>query len=128
MPWIYSITRGIFERPCPLPNGKPSRFEAYSGKEGIWRDNYDYEGARDLGPIPRGEYRIGPAYDHPKLGKITMNLTPLFHQALGRTNFRIHGNNKSNDASTGCIILDKEFREAVAEAVRNGDTLLTVVE
>ena len=128
MPWIYSVTRKSFFRSCPMPNGKPSNFPGYSGKRGQWRDNYEKEGVSNLGPIPRGDYRIGQAYEHTKLGPVTMNLDPINHNALGRTVFRIHGNNKNIDASTGCIILDKAFRDVIADAVKNGDSLLTVIE
>ena len=36
-----------------------------------------------------------------------MNLTPLGHNALGRTGFMIHGNNVQDNASQGCVILDQ---------------------
>jgi hypothetical protein len=53
-----------------------------------------------------------------------MNLTPIGHNALSRTAFRIHGNNQANNASTGCIILDLHFRQQIAAS---SDRTLEVV-
>ena len=38
------------------------------------------ESIANIGPLPRGRYFIGPAYDHPKLGPVTMNLTRQIHR------------------------------------------------
>lgn len=88
----------------------------YSGcSEG--RNNPNLESRHDLGPIPRGYYHIGPAYHHPVLGPLTMNLTPdVLTDTFGRSLFRIHGNNAENDASHGCIILNKQTRLLVSQS------------
>lgn len=89
----------------------------YSGF-GIGKNSLDYEAVHDVGPIPRGWYRIGPAYDSPHCGPVTMNLNPLDStNTFGRDSFRIHGDNATHDASHGCVILDRPVREALAASV-----------
>ena len=60
------------------------------------------------------------------LGPLTMDLTSIGHKALGRTHFRIHGDNKQMNftASDGCIILSRPIRARIANS---GDTRLEVV-
>lgn len=87
--------------------------KGYAGT-GAGRDNPDMEDVAYVGPIPRGDYDIGPAYSHPSLGPVVMNLDPVGHTARGRTHFRIHGDNTSNDASEGCIILGPSIRKKIA--------------
>jgi hypothetical protein len=89
------------------------------------RNNPDMEAVQAKGPIPRGLWRIGRAYKHDNLGPICMNLDPVDHDALGRTLFRIHGNNRADDASHGCIILDRPTRTMIA---MSADRLLEVVK
>jgi hypothetical protein len=84
----------------------------YSGHaEG--RNNPDLESAPNIGPIPRGDYEIGPAHKSERTGPMTMNLTPIGHNALGRTDFRMHGDNTNHDASHGCIIEGPAIRREV---------------
>lgn len=88
-----------------------------------------------VGPLPRGKYKIGPAYHHPKLGPVTMNLTPdPTNEMFGRSDFRIHGFavddpntpiNETEYSSEGCIIQLRPVREAIAAGA---DRDLTVVE
>lgn len=86
--------------------------EGYSG-HGEGRNNPEMETVHDLGPIPRGLWRIGDPVNHPRMGPLTFPLIPIGHDAHGRTGFFIHGNNAANDASHGCPILDHEIREHV---------------
>lgn len=95
----------------------------YSGL-GEARNNPDMEDVRGMGPIPRGPYRIGPAYHHPKLGPLTFDLTPIGHAAHGRSAFRIHGDNKSGTASHGCIIAGRTIRQRIRD---DNETVLQVV-
>lgn len=97
--------------------------QGYSGT-GEGRNNRSQEGVPNVGPIPRGKYKIGKARRHKSLGPLVMNLDPVGHDALGRSAFRIHGDNLRGDASEGCIILSRPIRKAVAES---GDDELTVV-
>lgn len=89
-------------------------FEAtsYSGKD-EGRNNPAMEGVPSVGPIPRGLYHIDAARDGGHLGPVVMNLDPVGHDALGRTLFRMHGDNARHDASDGCIILGRTIREAI---------------
>ena len=83
---------------------------------------------KGVGPLPRGKYRIGPAYHHPHLGPVTMNLTPdPSNEMFGRGDFRIHGASEDNPeySSEGCIIQMRPVREAIAAGA---DRDLTVVE
>jgi Protein of unknown function (DUF2778) len=120
MPWRYSQTTGQLTL-----NGHPVAV-GYSGK-GPGRNNPQLEQARNVGPIPRGHYRIGPAHAHAAKGPVTMNLTPVGHLAHHRTAFLIHGDSRSHpgDASEGCIILTPAIRRRIAAS---GDYVLEVVE
>jgi hypothetical protein len=87
--------------------------EGYSGT-GVGRNAPALEWMHDVGPIPAGEWLIGPMNsDHPHLGPDVMALTPVGHDAHGRTDFFIHGNNSTNDASHGCIIQLHGVRMAI---------------
>jgi Protein of unknown function (DUF2778) len=97
----------------------------YSGR-GAGKFNPAMEGERNVGPIPRGMYRIGGQFDHPTKGSVTMGLTPVGHAALGRTEFLIHGDSREHpgEASEGCIVLGRVLRQVVADS---GDIELEVV-
>lgn len=88
----------------------------YSGTaEG--RNNPSLEDKPNLGPIPRGVYTIGPVYTHELLGPLVMDLIPEPDtKTFGRSLFRIHGNNLENDASHGCVILNKQTRFLVSQS------------
>lgn len=67
------------------------------------------------GPIPRGVWKIGRPIHHQRLGPVSLPLTPFGHDACGRSEFFIHGDNSRGDrsASSGCIILPRSTREAI---------------
>ena len=117
MPWTYDQQSGRFYT--------PSGVAATSGVSGDFLHvNYSPSQALPFaGPIPRGFYQIGHAYHHPVLGPVTMDLSPIGHTALGRTDFRIHGTKGHHWASAGCIILGPETRQQIA---MSGDRVLTV--
>ena len=96
----------------------------YSGYS-YGRDNPDFEHITDVGPIPRGEYRMRRVFS-PHLRPPVIELIPLCQTAHGRTDFRIHGDNAEANytASHGCIIMRKETRMIVADSA---DDLLEVV-
>ena len=112
--WIYEQDTGEFfhevagdEQPVGV---------GYSGT-GVGRNNPKAQAIHDVGPIPLGRYRIGMVYSHPALGPLTMNLTPCGGQDMfDRDAFRMHGNNAKNDASHGCIILDRPIRLMVSQS------------
>lgn len=81
-----------------------------------------------VGPLPQGLYTIGPAYDNPHTGPITLNLEPdPANQMFGRSLFRIHGDTAAmnHTASDGCIILPKVVRLAINAGLAQ-DNQLTV--
>lgn len=120
MPWTYHQRTGRMEF------GKSLVGTGYSGK-GTAMNNPAKEKEKAQGPIPRGKWAIGRAYQHKDLGKITMSLGPVGHDAHGRTAFRIHGDNRAhnNTASSGCIILGPTVRSRIDSSA---DRVLEVVE
>jgi hypothetical protein len=85
----------------------------YSGA-GPGRNNPKLQFVRNVGPIPRGHYKIGPPHDTATHGPYVMVLTPLpGTHTHGRAGFLIHGDNRRHDASHGCIILDRLLRHRV---------------
>lgn len=117
MPWVYDQSSGEIRLNGQLVGS------GYAGK-GLGRDNPDMEHIRDTGPIPRGTYSIGAAYEHPILGPMVMNLDPVGHTAHGRDLFRIHGDNAINNASEGCIVLGPSIRKRISAS---NDRTLEVV-
>lgn len=89
------------------------------------RNNPDMEHIRGKGPIPRGRWRIGAMRKSARVGPYAMDLTPVGHNAHGRTAFMIHGDDKEGDASRGCIILNRILRLKIDAS---GDRDLDVVE
>lgn len=120
MPWTYHQNTG------QLAWHNQKIGVGYSGL-GSGRNNPNEEKTRNVGPIPRGRYRIGPAHTHRTKGPWTMTLTPNGHTAHGRTAFLVHGDSRTNpgNASEGCIVLPPDIRIRMA---RSGDTVLEVVE
>ncbi len=110
MTWTYNSKTGALWTPTGAIAGY-----GYSGT-GMGRDNPDMQDRPMIGPTPRGRYTIGPSYKHSKLGPVVMNLDPIGHDALGRSLFRIHGDNARHDASNGCIILSRALREMIAKS------------
>jgi RHS repeat-associated protein len=80
------------------------------------------------GPIPVGDWSIGPMHSSPNTGVGTMNLTPVpGTNTFGRTLFRIHGDNsaRNHSASTGCIVAPRNVRDRVEAST---DKCLRVVQ
>ncbi len=131
MSWRYSQSTGDLAR---LVNGAVVFTvvkTGYSGHaEGL--NNPDMEHVRGVGPIPRGQWRIGPPYDSDSLGPYTLPLWYLEDgnfddsAAYGRSAFRVHGDNsaRNRSASHGCIVLPRKVRELIAES---SDSLLEVI-
>lgn len=123
MAWIYESSTGslLFSEDNSLFGQLVGK--GYSGKKG-YKNNILYDTVKNVGPIPPGTYMIGLSYNSVTKGPMTMNLNPFGHHAFGRTLFRIHGNNRINDASEGCIILHPEIRKKIGES---NDKVLIVV-
>ena len=124
MPWSYSQSTGQLTH-----NGAPV-ITGYSGAgmtAATGRNNSSMQNVAYQGPIPQGQWHIGPAHTHhTQHGSlpVAMVLSPVGHNALGRTNFLIHGNNSANNASQGCVILDNPTRHQISTS---GDNILNVV-
>jgi hypothetical protein len=117
MSWTYNQSTGQLTR-----NGRTVA-TGYSGT-GPGRNNPDLENQRNVGPIPRGRYSIGPAHDTRTHGPHVMVLTPDGHNARGRDGFLIHGDNTRHDASLGCVVLPRDIRDQISNS---GDNQLEVV-
>ena len=111
MPWMYSQSTGQLHHDGVLigTGYSGAGFNAATG-----RNNPSMQNVPNQGPIPTGQYQIGASYNHPQKGPISMNLTPIGHNALGRSGFMIHGNNVQNNASQGCILLGPAIRQQIA--------------
>jgi hypothetical protein len=132
MPWTYYQSTGVLEH-----NGKPFAAGGYSGAY-VFVNNPDKEAFHDMGPIPRGNWWIGPPTNYYTGKKYALPLTPVGHQAYGRKHILIHGDllhrkepghgvstPPQRAASSGCIILSPE---AVRRAIwQSGDRALQVL-
>ncbi|MCF6211424.1 MAG: DUF2778 domain-containing protein [Gammaproteobacteria bacterium] len=69
----------------------------------------------DVGPIPRGKYRIDSPRTSANTGPYVLPLLPVGHTAHGRANFQIHGDSikSPGTASSGCIIMPRAVREKI---------------
>lgn len=119
VPWIYEQSTG------KLRWNQKLAARGYSGF-GAGLNNPKLEHMRDVGPIPKGKWKISRPYNSKTKGPHVMALTPVGHDALGRTEFMIHGDNakKNKSASNGCIILGPADRKAISAS---GDDDLEVV-
>jgi hypothetical protein len=106
MPWTYVQKTGELLSP-------DYKYVAtgYAG-DGKGRNNPDMQGVVMTGPLPRGLWRMTAVKDSPNTGPFSIVLEPEpGTDALGRSAFRVHGDNRTNDASNGCIILPRKVRE-----------------
>jgi hypothetical protein len=120
--WIFEQSTGILIDPA----GNRLSPAGYAGN-GVGKNNPSMQDVENVGPIPEGLFNIGPAYTHPILGALTMNLTPQpGTNMLGRFAFRMHGDSKENpgNASDGCIVEEHQNRVEVSLST---DRLLKVV-
>lgn len=86
----------------------------YSGK-GNCKNKCEKEQVHNFGPIPRGLYRmtrlVQSTEEH---GPYVIVLSPDKDNTMyGRGGFLIHGDNRTGDASEGCIILNRKIRELI---------------
>jgi hypothetical protein len=120
--WTYSQSTGLLEDAAGNPVAAGG---AYAGN-GPGRNNPAWQHVRNIGPLPRGLYKIAPAVTHAKLGPVCLPLTPDAGNVMhGRSAFYIHGDNATNDASEGCIILARPIRELLS---KSKDRWLVVVK
>jgi len=118
----YSQSTG--QMTCVDSNGGPPVSSGgYSGT-GPGRNNPASQCVPNVGPIPTGTYTIGTPFNSSNTGPGAIPLTPNpGTDTCGRGNFQIHDNNRSNDASRGCIILPRGPRGAIGEG---GGTVIVV--
>ena len=111
--WTYEVKTGVLLSPSGEMAGR-----GYSG-HGIGLNNPDHEADRAVGPIPVGMWSIDlHPLEHTSVGPLALALSPLGHNAHGRSLFRIHGDNRSmnHSASHGCIILARPIRQAIIDS------------
>jgi hypothetical protein len=123
MAWLYEQATGdLFHNGTFVGTGYSGRGKTRS--EG--RNNEHVEAIVKVGPIPRGKWRIGKPVNSEHTGPFSLPLKQVPPRPLrfGRTAFLIHGNNKADNASEGCIILARAIRDQI---VASGDTDLEVV-
>lgn len=112
MPWTYSQSTGVLRDPQ-----EQIVATGYSGS-GAGRNNSALEHQRNVGPIPRGAYRIGIARHSVRTGPVSLDLMPdAATQTFGRSAFLAHGDNLSHTASHGCIVIPRHAREQIAGSV-----------
>jgi hypothetical protein len=118
--WFYSQSTGKLTHVNPQGNvDYTAPIKGYSGY-GLGRDNPAMQNVRSkkhgdpAGPVPQGSYTIGPQRLSKNTGPATMNLDPApTNNMFGRDVFRMHGDNKTHTASTGCVIFPRDVRDTV---------------
>lgn len=111
--WIWCQEDGVLLN-CKMQN--VGSLGGYAGR-GEGRNSHAHQHVKNIGPIPCGEYTIGKAIDHLKLGPVALPLIPSrFNEMHGRGDFYVHGNNAQNDASEGCIIQDRTVRLMLSQS------------
>ncbi len=108
--WTYTQVNGRLEKDGELIA------TGYSGF-GAGKNNPAMQNVPNIGPIPLGEYEIGPPHDTVTHGPHVMALTPSAGtNTFGRDGFLIHGDSKVSPgtASHGCIILPRVVREQIS--------------
>lgn len=120
--WGFRISTGA------ITNNGLKIGTGYSG-HGDGRGNPKLVAVQNVGPIPPGKYKIGPAYDDEGgLGPLVMHLDPLpGTNVFGRSLFRIHGDSISapGTASHGCVVAPPAVRRAIN---KSQDRVLEVTE
>lgn len=99
----------------------------YSGA-GDGKNNPALQHVHDVGPIPRGLYRVGGIVPNLEHGPLALELEPdRFNAMSGRSGFLLHGDSVAHPgaASHGCVILPRAVREAIDASA---DRALVVVD
>lgn len=82
--------------------------DGYAGK-GPSRNVPNDDHLRGLGPLPRGEYVL-KLVAHQRFAEPAFQLTQVKGETYDRSDFWVHGDNKTSTASSGCIVLGKPVR------------------
>lgn len=97
----------------------------YSGANPSGKNDPSKECQRNVGPIPRGRYSIGPEVNSPSPVALPLKADNQSYCSPPRSGFLIHGDNSSGTASTGCIIMSRRTRERIRDS---GDARIRVVK
>jgi type VI secretion system (T6SS) effector TldE1-like protein len=96
----------------------------YAGR-GEGRNNPSMQDQKGIGPIPEGYYTIEAPHTSTVTGPYSLRLVPdASNQMFGRSSFAIHGDSASGDASHGCIVVARKYRQEIWES---GDHRLRVI-
>jgi len=101
----------------------------FAGVEGEHQNNPASQCLKDIGPLPRGRYRMIPDNERTYVKAIQLIPFPDTDMcASKRDGFFIHGDNRQRPrtGSTGCIVLSLIARKAILEAMKHGNEILTV--
>ena len=81
------------------------------------RNNPHMQDVPTRGPVPVGKWTIGPAGTSAHVGPVSMHIGACpGTNTFGRSDIMIHGDNKSSNASHGCVILARPIREMIASS------------
>jgi hypothetical protein len=95
--YTYSQSSGRF-------NGGGISVTGCSGRRGNCRNNPSCQCQRNVGPLPRGNYRIGGRQTFRGMVN-SYALAPAGAAMCGRSGFLIHGGGCQADPSEGCIVI-----------------------
>jgi hypothetical protein len=116
--WTYvQLSGDLFKGNAYIETG-------YSGKVPEGKNDPSKECVKNVGPIPRGLYDIGPEKSSPSPVTLVLSADDPRYCNPPRDGFLIHGDNSTGTASTGCIILSRKTRERIRDS---GDDRLKVV-
>lgn len=118
--WRYEISTGSLTHDGRLVA------MGYSGL-GEYKNQVSAQYMKAVGPIPEGQYQIGPIYDSPNVGPSALPLEALpGTDTRGRGDFKIHGDSSLHPgaASHGCIIMRLTVRSEISLSI---DKVLEVV-
>lgn len=129
--WIYSQGLATIYYKDPATDTLTIIAKGYSGL-GVGLNSPTFQCQQDLGPLPRGLYKIKAPKDGPTPYSLPLSPQPGTDMCNPpRHSFLIHGDRNSepprapNAASHGCIILSRNVRETIWNS---GDDVLLVVE
>lgn len=111
--WTYVQSTG------DLFHGNEYIETGYSGKVPEGKNDPDKECIKNVGPIPRGGYNIGPEKSSPSPVTLILTADNPGYCNPARDGFLIHGDNSTGTASTGCIILSRRTRERIRDSNDN---------
>ena len=87
--------------------------KGYSG-HGVGKNNPEMESVKNVGPTPKGIYKMGTPFDSDHTGPYSIPLIPdPSNNMYGRSAFLMHGDDKEHpgEASHGCQIFPRSVRQ-----------------